>query len=137
MMKRVAIALALAFAACVAFGVLAEDFDGDALLEYCYRQRLEGFVNWEDCVVRARYALRLRREGEAVDDVLAEAYGGYADIQLIEFGYCEVEPILQSSFVCAGIPADGEIKILPTPFQILERTYNLSVLDGLEIEKIE
>lgn len=131
-------ALILAALACAAFalGALAEDFGGDAMLEYCYRQKLEGFVDWEDCVVRARYALYLGEDGPGADGMLAEAYAGYADIQLIEFGYCEVEPILQSIFACAGISADGEIRLLPTPFQLVERTYSTSVLDGLEIEKI-
>lgn len=129
MRKFVAMLLIAALVVCTACA--EADWWDDPVRAFGFEAQMDGFYQREDCSVRAEYALDL---DESASEAAREAYAGYAEVRLIEFGYCDVPPIVQSSFVCVGVRADGTMEVLPTPFDLIARAYSAEVLEGLEIE---
>lgn len=104
--------------------------DGD-MREFAFQERVEGFCDRSECALRASYALTPRADADAA---IVEAYGGYAQIRLFEFGCPALGPIVTSSFVCVGMDADGGMAILPTPLDLVARVYDPErIAAGLEI----
>ena len=132
MRKFVAMLLIAALAVCTACAE-AQWWD-DPVRAFGFEAQMDGFFQRDACSVRAEYALTLDENASGVSEAVQEAYAGYAEVRLIEFGHCEVPPIVQSSFVCVGVQADGTMEILPTPFDLIARAYSAEVLEGLEIE---
>lgn len=53
----------------------------------------------------------------------------------IELGYIYIDPIMQSCFVCVGIDENGSMHNLPTPSDIVSRTYDIGIFDNVEITR--
>ena len=85
--------------------------------------------------VRAYYELSLPEDASELPKAVLEAYVGFDRILLIEYGRYELTPILQSRFVCVGASGDGEFSLLPTPFELLARTYDAEALSRLDIRR--
>ncbi|MBP3647531.1 MAG: hypothetical protein J6K55_14030 [Clostridia bacterium] len=105
----------------------------DEIASFGFEQKLEGFVEPGDCVVRARYLLRLPEDITNLDEHILTAYSGMESIQLIEYGFPYIGSILQSGFVCVGVDSAGDLHILPTPSDIVARTYDRSIFDCIDI----
>ena len=132
MRKFVAMLLIAALVVCTACA--EADWWDDPVRAFGFEAQMDGFYQREDCSIRAEYALTLNESASGVSEAVQEAYAGYAEVRLIEFGHCEVPPIVQSSFFCVGVRTDGTMEVLPTPFDLIARAYSAEVLEGLEIE---
>ena len=121
-----------ATAAVSAFAEQAVDFTAAA--DFAFAENLEGFYEHEDCTIRAVYSITLPEDTSAVHELILENYGGYSDILLIEFGCCNIGPIVESQFICVGTSdADGSFAILPAPRAFVAKTYDYNVFDGVSI----
>lgn len=121
--------LALIFLVC-AVCCAEEDFDRNKLFEYGAQKCL-----LDSYTVRSCYRISLP-ESEDLSEEVMEAYGSYASIFLIEYGYCRVLPIIESQFICIGITGNSEFEKCLTPFDLIARTYNPDILSGVNIEEV-
>ena len=115
---------------------LAEEAYTDRdLIDYGYREAMCEFEDAPVFAVRAYYELSLPEDASELPETVLEAYAGYDRILLIEYGRYELTPILQSRFVCVGASGGGEFSLLPTPFELLARTYDAEALSRLDIRR--
>lgn len=115
----------------------AEGRASDAdIIDYGYREAISEFEVNPPYAIRSYYAISLPDDASGIPDVITEAYGQYDRILLVEYGCYRVHPILEGEFVCIGASADGELSILPTSFDLLERTYDPASFDGVILERI-
>lgn len=105
----------------------------DEVAVFAFQQKLEGFIEVQECIIRECYSLHLPDDTTNVDEKILEAYSGMEYIYLIELGYNYIGPVLQSCFVCVGIDEDGSMHNLPTPSDIVSRTYDIGVFEIIEI----
>lgn len=132
-MKRImAIIIAALFMISTANAVGEIPFS-DPIEAFGYQEKLEGFVEAERCCVRARYRLSLPENGESVHEQILNAYSAFENIYLIEYGIVTISPIVEGKFVCVGIDAEENMKILPTPFELLSRVYDYHEFDDILI----
>lgn len=141
MKKIIALILALLFCLPACAEITSEGSKIPSLLDdevtaFAFHQKLDGFAEAEECIVRARYHLRLPDDTTTVDESILEAYSGMKCIYLIELGYIYIDPIMQSCFVCVGIDENGSMHNLPTPSDIVSRTYDIGIFDNVEITVI-
>ena len=103
-----------------------------AILEYGAESLL-----LDSYTVRACYSIALPDDTESIHKEVANAYQGFERILLIEYGYSTVGPILEGQFACIGINNGSEFSILPTPFDLIARTYDWALFDNISITALE
>lgn len=114
---------------------LGQETEQMTVVDFGFREVIEPNLKMEECVVRARYLLRLPEEIE--NEFIAETYEGFEEIHLIEYGYFNISPVMQSCFICVGIMEDGTMERLPTPFDMVKKMYDFSAFDGMIVEYVE
>lgn len=136
MIHRVALCL-LALALLVPLAACAEAaVDEQAVIDFACEEQMSALFAREEVGVRALYRIALPEDAEDIPEALTEAYGGYADVRLIEFSYATIPPILESAYACVGLRADGTMAMLDTPFDLVARTYDPALFEGATIEAL-
>lgn len=136
MIHRVALCL-LALALLVPLAACAEAaVDEQAVIDFACEEQMSALFAREEVGVRALYRIALPEDAEDIPEALTEAYGGYADVRLIEFSYATIPPILESAYACVDLRADGTMAMLDTPFDLVARTYDPALFEGATIEAL-
>lgn len=121
----------------ICFSCTAESIYSDAdMITYGYREVISEFEPNNVFALRAYYTISLPKDYQSINEVIINAYGNFDRILLIEYGCYNVHPILQSSYVCVGATEDAVFNILPTPFDLIEKTYDPTSFDDVLIHRV-
>ena len=132
-MKRRVFLLMLIVAFTIFSVCYAEEInDYDDLIEYGAQYLLV-----DSYTIRTRYCISMPVNTQKLHEEVVKAYDGYEKILLIEYGYSRIPPVVESQFVCVGVVNKTEISVLPTPFDLIARTYDLAVIEGVNISEVE
>ncbi len=132
-MKQRVFLLILIVAFTISIVSYAEEInDYDNLIEYGAQYCL-----LDSYTIRSCFCISLPENTQTLHEEVIKAYDGYEKILLIEYGYSRIPPVVESQFACVGVANKTEISVLPTPFDLIERTYDLAVIEGVNISEVD
>ena len=127
--------LAVLIATLSASPALCQEAAAENVVDFGFQKMIAPKLEMDECIVRARYLLQVPDETEY--EIIAETYLGYEKVHLIEYGYFNMIPVIQSYYVCVGVKEDGEMEILPTPMDVAKRIYDFGAFDGMIVEYVK
>jgi hypothetical protein len=84
--------------------------------------------------VRAAYEIDLSSEEQPKE--IAQFYGSYDSVIVLEYGYYRIYPIVSSCTFAVGIMPDGTMEECKTPMGIVSRIFDYAPLRQLRITEI-
>lgn len=112
-----------------------ERYDVSDLIQYGYEEVVAEFDPEAVFSVRSYYTITLPEDPQDIPEAIVAAYGNLDRILLIEYGCYNIHPILESTFACVGASEDG-LFILPTPFDLVAKTYDPASFDDVIIDRV-
>ncbi len=113
-----------------------ERYDDSDLIHYGYEEVVAEFDPEAVFSVRSYYAISLPEDCQDIPEAIVAAYGNLDRILLVEYGHYNIQPILESTFACVGASEDGTLCILPTPFDLVAKTYDPASFDDVIIDRV-
>lgn len=116
----------------------ADEIAYNDILQFAYDNDLSEmqFRSLEDYHIRAVYQMALPEDTQGIHQEILREYSGYEDIYLVEYGFCDIEPIVQSEYFCVGVDAEQNLVKLLTPFEIRARIFDFDAFSDIPITKV-
>lgn len=108
----------------------------EEVLEFALQEVQELFAPELEYTIRKCYSMELPEDQSEVSTEILNEYEGFDQIYLIEIGYQQIAPIVQSYFVCVGVDGEGAMQSIETPMHLVAKTYDMDALDSLRINEI-
>jgi hypothetical protein len=108
----------------------------DAFLDFVYENVSSMQLREKNCYsVRTVYIISLPDNTNEVHPLIVSEYSSYQSVYLIEYGYADIGPIIQSLYLCVG-EDNGNFAILDNPFEIIKKVYDFTIFHDIPITEV-